>query len=165
MRRRPSIRINPRRNLPPPMEVPPTEAVSCIRQNLFLGSVLGLDNLQPLGITHVLNLTDIPSNTPLEYKMASILDRPDADLCKLLSETIPWIERCLSSPDNKIFIHCAAGISRSASVVIAYLMYSEDLSYEQATEDVKTIRPIIDPNFGFCCSLQSLEGRLRSRNM
>lgn len=43
-------------------------------------------------------------------------------------------------------MHCAAGISRSASVVIAYLMAHGSLSLEDARSAVKASRPAINPN-------------------
>jgi len=46
-------------------------------------------------------------------------------------------------------VHCAAGISRSSSVVCAFLMATESLTFEQALEEVKKARPFVSPNMGF----------------
>jgi len=46
-------------------------------------------------------------------------------------------------------VHCAAGVSRSASIVIAYLMKINHWTFENAYSFVKSKRKIIDPNFGF----------------
>ena len=54
-------------------------------------------------------------------------------------------------------MHCAAGISRSASVVIGYLMYSEKLAFKEAAEAVKGVRPLINPNPGFVVQLKEWE--------
>lgn len=54
---------------------------------------------------------------------------------------------------TRVLVHCLAGISRSASIVIGYIMYRYNLTWEQAYERVKSNRSIIDPNFGFVCQL------------
>ena len=65
--------------------------------------------------------------------------------------------------DNKnIIVHCAAGMSRSASLVIAYLMIENRWSYEETYNFVKNKRPIVDPNIGFVKQLKGLEFKLKS---
>ncbi len=54
-------------------------------------------------------------------------------------------------------MHCAAGISRSASVCIAYLMARQQLPYHQAKTAVEAARPTIYPNVGFVLQLQQFE--------
>jgi protein-tyrosine phosphatase len=56
-----------------------------------------------------------------------------------------------------VLVHCAAGISRSASFVIAYLMYSEKLAFKEAAAAVKEVRPVICPNPGFVLQLKEWE--------
>lgn len=46
-------------------------------------------------------------------------------------------------------MHCAAGVSRSASFVIAYLMTRKDMFYPEAVKYVKDRRKVINPNSGF----------------
>lgn len=64
--------------------------------------------------------------------------------------------------DNKnVIVHCAAGMSRSATLVIAYLMIENRWSYEETYNYVKNKRPIIDPNIGFVKQLKGLEYKLK----
>merc|ERR1712130_617540 len=51
--------------------------------------------------------------------------------------------------ENRIMIHCHAGISRSATITIAYLMYSWKLTMFDAITHVQSKRYIIQPNQGF----------------
>jgi protein-tyrosine phosphatase len=51
--------------------------------------------------------------------------------------------------NGKILVHCFAGVSRSATVVIAYLMQEHGLTYHAAMKLVKSKRPFINPNEGF----------------
>ena len=48
-----------------------------------------------------------------------------------------------------ILVHCAAGVSRSSSFVIAYLMRDEKLPYHKAFDKVKAARKWANPNSGF----------------
>ena len=67
--------------------------------------------------------------------------------------------------DNKnVIVHCAAGMSRSPSLVIAYLMIENRWCYEEAIDYVKRRRPIAEPNIGFVKQLKALEYKLKSFN-
>lgn len=49
---------------------------------------------------------------------------------------------------QKVLVHCAMGISRSSSMVIAYIMYHKRWGFREAYAWVKQCRPCIDPNPG-----------------
>ena len=51
--------------------------------------------------------------------------------------------------NNKIFVHCMSGKSRSASLVIFYIMKEKKWDYDKSFEYVKNIRSIIEPNSYF----------------
>ena len=51
--------------------------------------------------------------------------------------------------DKKIFVHCVFGKSRSASVIIFYIMNEQKIDFNSAKTFVKNIRDIVDPNIGF----------------
>lgn len=55
---------------------------------------------------------------------------------------------------KRILVHCAAGISRSPSLVIGYFMRARNWSYDQAYEHVKRARKRVAPNIGFESQLQ-----------
>ena len=61
----------------------------------------------------------------------------------------------LSAPDavkdcrGRVLVHCQAGISRSATICLAYLMMKKRVRLEEAFEFVKQRRSIISPNFSF----------------
>jgi atypical dual specificity phosphatase len=48
-----------------------------------------------------------------------------------------------------VYVHCAAGRSRSATLVIAYMMKSRRMSLRDAIYAVRMARPMIKPNIGF----------------
>jgi protein-tyrosine phosphatase len=55
-------------------------------------------------------------------------------------------------PEAVIFVHCKAGKSRSATVVVAYLMWSEGADQNSAYDEVKNMRPEVSPNVCFSFS-------------
>mmetsp|Transcript_17385 Transcript_17385/g.29108 ORF Transcript_17385/g.29108 Transcript_17385/m.29108 type:complete len:656 (+) Transcript_17385:115-2082(+) len=69
----------------------------------------------------------------------------------------------LSNDSNSynVYVHCHLGISRSASMVIAYLMFTLQLTYSEARALVKRARPFICPNDGFVKQLLKFESSLR----
>jgi len=48
-----------------------------------------------------------------------------------------------------VLVHCFAGVSRSATIVIAYLMQEKEMNMEHAFSFASRARPIIFPNMGF----------------
>lgn len=62
-----------------------------------------------------------------------------------------------------MLVHCLAGISRSPTICIAYLMYSQNLSLDQAYDLVKQRRRLISPNLNFMRQLFEYEHTLVSR--
>jgi protein-tyrosine phosphatase len=55
-----------------------------------------------------------------KYKVINVLDMPYVNLMKHFPSAIEYIKEGLQK--GVVFVHCFAGVSRSASVVIAYLM-------------------------------------------
>lgn len=58
-----------------------------------------------------------------------------------------------------VYIHCAQGVSRSATICIAYMMLHANIKYENAYRFVEMCRDVILPNEGFVQQLQSLDSR------
>uniref|UniRef100_A0A8R1I6A7 Protein-tyrosine-phosphatase n=2 Tax=Caenorhabditis japonica TaxID=281687 RepID=A0A8R1I6A7_CAEJA len=62
---------------------------------------------------------------------------------------------------GRTLVHCMAGVSRSASLVMIYLVKHEHMTLRQAYHYVKASRPIIRPNVGFWKQMVDYEKRLR----
>ena len=61
-----------------------------------------------------------------------------------------------------VLVHCLAGISRSVTVTVAYLMYRRHLTLNDAYDVVKKCKPNISPNFNFMGQLLDFERTLNS---
>ena len=61
-------------------------------------------------------------------------------------------------------VHCIAGVSRSASLCMAYLMRYQQMSLASAFEHVKICRPVVRPNKGFLRQLVQWETELNNNN-
>jgi len=61
--------------------------------------------------------------------------------------------------ENRVLVHCLAGMSRSATIVIAYLLATTPMTAKEATEFVRSKRRVIRPNYGFTKQLEQYERR------
>ena len=92
------------------------------------------------------------------YKKIEVLDVPSTDLRPYFAETNKFIKDALDSENGRILVHCRAGVSRSASAIISYLISERGLTYAEAFKVTKAQRPIIKPNSGFELQLKSIKG-------
>ena len=78
------------------------------------------------------------------------------DISKYFEIVVPLIRQYI---DNKqhVVIFCGEGISRSVAISIAFYMCYYNISYDEAYKRVKDIRPIAQPNLGFCLALEAYE--------
>ncbi|PIO26016.1 hypothetical protein AB205_0117500 [Aquarana catesbeiana] len=129
---------------------------------LYLGSAYHAarrDMLDALGITALLNVSsDCPNHFEghFQYKCIPVEDNHKADISSWFMEAIEYID---SIKDNhgRVLVHCQAGISRSATICLAYLMMKKRVKLEEAFEFVKQRRSIISPNFSFMGQLLQFE--------
>lgn len=75
-------------------------------------------------------------------------------------EAFSFIQEARANGDN-IFIHCQMGKSRSATIVIAYLIKYSNMSTEEAYKFLKEKRKTIFPNLGFMRQLREFEKKLK----
>uniref|UniRef100_A0A9J7YLC7 protein-serine/threonine phosphatase n=1 Tax=Cyprinus carpio carpio TaxID=630221 RepID=A0A9J7YLC7_CYPCA len=133
--------------------------VGIIRPFLLLSSqdaAHDIDTLKKLKVTHVLNVAYGVENVfpdLFTYKTVTVLDLPETDITSYFPECFQFINEA-SQQGGVVLVHCNAGVSRSASVVIGFLMSQEKMSFDEAFSAVKTARPYIQPNPGFMSQLK-----------
>uniref|UniRef100_A0A8I3NNW6 Dual specificity protein phosphatase 19 n=1 Tax=Canis lupus familiaris TaxID=9615 RepID=A0A8I3NNW6_CANLF len=136
--------------------------VAVLKPWLLLGSqdaAHDLDTLKKHKVTHILNVAYGVENAFLGdfiYKSISILDLPETNILSYFPECFEFIEQA-KAKDGVVLVHCNAGVSRAAAIVIGFLMNSEELSFTSAFSLVKNARPSICPNAGFMEQLRTYQ--------
>jgi atypical dual specificity phosphatase len=119
--------------------------------SLYLGSSFNAYSYTEISTKHIniiFNITNtidnFHNNNPfITYYNFPISDNNKDDITNILSETSELIHKHLLNND-KILVHCFMGASRSASVIIYYLMKYKKMSYFFAKNYVLSKRPIIN---------------------
>ncbi|XP_039136544.1 dual specificity protein phosphatase PHS1-like [Dioscorea cayenensis subsp. rotundata] len=146
-----------------------TERPSLVTGNVFIGGALAarsMHTLQHLGITHILCLcsheigqSDSQYPDHFEYKNFSISDNEDEEISDLFDDVSDYIDY-VEQHGGKVLVHCFEGKSRSATVVLAYLMLRKGLTLSDAWNMLKKAHRRAQPNDGFAKALLQLDKRL-----
>ncbi|XP_073141153.1 protein-tyrosine-phosphatase MKP1-like [Henckelia pumila] len=141
---------------------------SRILDHVYLGSNAVAKNraiLRQNGITHVLNCVGFVCpeyfKNELVYMTLWLQDCPSEDITSLLYDVFDYFED-VREQGGRVFVHCCQGVSRSASLVIAYLIWKKGQSFEDAFQHVKAARGVTNPNVGFACQLLQIEKRVHA---
>lgn len=158
--------------MPPSLPTTPdieNAEVTPILPFLFLGNerdAQDLELMQRLNIGYVLNVTThLPlfhyERGLLSYKRLPATDSNKQNLRQYFEEAFEFIEEAHRAGQG-LLIHCQAGVSRSATIVIAYLMKHTWMTMTDAYKFVKARRPIISPNLNFMGQLLEFEEDLNN---
>ena len=133
--------------------------INYIIDNIYLGDCShSEEELLTIGVSYIFNIS---MNHYREYKKIKEIKCPTEDIIEWnILETFPKIvDRIKELRDNghTIYVHCHAGISRSASVIILYLIKYQKYSFREAFRFVRNKRSCIQPNPGFVKQLKLLE--------
>ncbi|EJD74753.1 tyrosine-protein phosphatase vhp-1 [Loa loa] len=138
---------------------------------LYLGSqqdAMDSSLLSKYGIKYVINLSvNCPKPDALNqddhFMRIPINDTYQAKLLPHFDDAFKFLDK-VCERGSVALIHCLAGISRSPTLAIAYMMRRNNWTSEQAYRYVKERRPSISPNFNFMGQLLEYEARLREKN-
>lgn len=153
----------------------PTDPYNEVYPGIYIGdgtTALCTGLLKKLGITHVLNAAQgkdrarcLVNTSPAFYRDTGIqflgieaLDINGFHMDTFFEETTEFIQLAIDA-GGKILVHCREGISRSATLVLAYLMIKRHLTAQDAVRTVREHREII-PNEGFLKQLCVLNEKL-----
>ena len=98
----------------------------------------------------------IPSS--FTYLKLNLQDTAREDISSAFYDALDFIDAALTQ-GGTVFVHCQHGVSRSATIVVAYLMWRQRLTYDDTLDAVRAVRPTINPNIGFACSRRNHEAR------
>ena len=135
-----------------------------LEDSLYLGNVGHAQNrkiFRNLRITHVVNATSEEKcffegenllhqpeqSVKIQYLRIALPDRATEDIRQHFQKAIRFISEALADNgngngngadnDNHVLVHCQAGVSRSSTITIAYLMAAKRMRYEDAYAFVK----------------------------
>lgn len=141
---------------------------SKVAQHIYLGGdAVARDReiLKQNGITHILNCVGFVCpeyfKADFVYRTLWLQDSPSEDITSILYDVFDYFED-VREQGGRVFVHCCQGVSRSTSLVIAYLMWREGQSFDDAFQYVKSARGIADPNMGFACQLLQCQKRVHA---
>lgn len=121
-----------------------------------LSTSLNKELLKQTGITHIIiALTGLSPSYPedFEYLSLSAIDDKSFNLSQHFENSNNFIEQALQNKDNKVYVHCVCGVSRSVSIVCAYLIKKYGITPVEAIAKIQTQRKCANPNEGFIAQL------------
>ena len=138
-----------------------------IIDGLWLGNIAAAEDvidLKKKGIKKILTVMNqdgpnYKSEDGFIHKKFEIIDFDCENIIKYFGECINFIDG-----EEKILVHCMSGASRSASFVIAYLMWKEKKSFKDALDFVSKKRSRVFPNDGFKDQLKLFEKLLKEND-
>ena len=133
---------------------------------LYIGPWEARNDVGRFGIKHIISVLTAEERQHPEYPAwipASVSehgyiidDTLTAVLKPVIDDTLSIIHTARIKGEA-ILVHCGAGKSRSASIIIAYLMVHERMRMADAIKLLKSVRPIIAPNASFLEQLEKLD--------
>ncbi|XP_059709483.1 dual specificity protein phosphatase 22 isoform X1 [Haemorhous mexicanus] len=132
-----------------------------ILPGLFIGNFKDARDVEQLSknnITHILSIHDSarPMLEGMKYLCIPAADSPSQNLARHFRESIKFIHECRLTGEGCL-VHCLAGVSRSVTLVVAYIMTITDFGWEDALSVVRAARSCANPNMGFQRQLQEFE--------
>lgn len=128
---------------------------------LYLGNIRDAENKESLsknGITHILSVYNNakPVFEDKKYLCIHAADASSQNLSQHFKECIGFIHECRLN-GGACLVHCLAGVSRSTTMVVAYLMTVTHYGWEECLSAVKAVRSFVGPNYGFQQQLQEYQ--------
>lgn len=147
----------------------PAKYANCheVTAGLYLGNVKAandIEYLRRMQIDCVVSLYPVDVDYPadIEHCKVMIKDKPHVSLEESIQNSMDVLDEALKS-GRRVLVHCHHGASRSAAIVIAYLMLRCGMSYRQALEVTRRRRRTVRPNVGFREQLKALSERPRQQ--
>lgn len=149
----------------------PFDTANQVDENVFIGGYLAAndpDLIRRACITRIVKMfSDDPSypggyhrHRDVQYAVFPTLDSPDYDIRGEAVDALQFIKEGIDA-NERILVHCHAGISRSSTIVLLHLMFHRGFDLDGALEHLKTVRPVVNPNEGFMRRLRATDAALR----
>jgi predicted protein tyrosine phosphatase len=137
-------------------------------KKLHIGSLdapIDTNYLEKHNITYIINLSKISyaKYDNIKYLDIPIDDAMNSDMTPYFDQAIEFISKAFRHHAN-ILVHCAAGISRSATIVIAYLVKKYGMTVAAAHKYLAASRPAVAPNEAFLSQLKRFEKEVGAKS-
>lgn len=140
-----------------------------VDENVHIGGYLAAADpahVRRQGYTHILKLFPDDKtyaggyhrHPDVEYLVVGADDVPDYPLDQHFAECLRFIQKAIREK-GVILVHCHAGVSRSATIVLLHLMINSGLTLDEGWAILKKARPIANPNPGFRAHLEAVNRR------
>lgn len=135
--------------------------INKVLPDLYLGNFKDAKDREQLAknnITHILSIHDsaAPILQEMTYLCISAADLPTQNLTQHFKQSIKFMHESRLKGEGCL-VHCLAGVSRSVTLVVAYIMTVTGLGWQEALAAVRVVRPCAGPNLGFQRQLQEFE--------
>ena len=127
------------------------DPMNYIIDNIYLGdndAASDENYLKQYNITTVINCAEeiVSVYKDIKFLELNLYDSFNQPLFPKFEVAYKFIKK---NSENNILIHCALGVSRSASLVAFYMMKEKGWDYDTCFYYMKERRPIAEPNYGF----------------
>ncbi|XP_035503000.1 dual specificity protein phosphatase 22-B-like [Scophthalmus maximus] len=135
--------------------------INKVLPNLYLGNFKDARDPELLArhnITHILSIHDAaaPVLEDMMYLCISAADHPKQNLIQYFRDSITFIHESRLKGEGCL-VHCVAGVSRSVTLVVAYIMTVTGRGWVESLAAVRAARPCAGPNLGFLRQLEEFE--------
>jgi len=132
-----------------------------ILPGLYLGSfkdAKDTEQLEQNGITHVVAIHEKakPLIDNIKYLCIVAADNPQQDLSQYFEHCLQFIHQARLE-GGTVLVNCIAGVSRSATIVAAYMMMVLECSTVKSIEAIQAAREQVNPNNGFVQQLKAYQ--------
>lgn len=137
-------------------------------KNVYVGSAgdaIRFQSLREKGITTILNAaapecsSEDARHNGLTVLEIDLKDKSDEKISTYFKKATDFIDNA----DGNVLVHCKAGVSRSSTLVIAYMMKKFNMTLDEAIVNAQSKREKICPNIGFILELENLQAELTGK--
>ena len=144
----------------------PAGTMDCILPNLYLGGLVdgaadpeALKRIEVSAVVCCISYVELPKRREvkgLDYFRVDVDDASHEPIKSYFAESIEFIANKLHR-EERVLVHCRSGVSRSATIVVAFVVHHLKISVHDAFFLVRSKRPVIMPNLGFMDQLCEYE--------
>jgi len=142
------------------------DSAALVMPGIYIGSIIAAWNaeaLSALGITDVLDISrkkyERHEDKFKYWIITDVKDNPTVNLTRYFRKSIEYFDQ-IEQAGGSVFVHCHWGQSRSATLILAYMMHKNQISFDKAIETMRQTRPEAKPNSAFQYQLRKFGAEL-----